>query len=379
MKTICILTSVHNPDDNRVYYKEVQSISRFHFNVIYMAPGQKERTDGNITYVNVIKPDRKLKRMLGFYRIYKQAKAFHCDIYHFQDAELILVGLLLKYFARAKVIYDVHEDYPSQMLSKHYLKSFLRKPLYNLMKVLEFWADKKFDAIVVADNFVYKHFKNPNTVILYNYPDINAMEQSMDGHISWDDKLYDIIFPGSMARFTAEMMLQIVKVAKDRGVNLKCALISPFHFEGGIEWVESRIYELGLDIKNFLLKKRIPTYEVPKYIQKARIGLIPLPDTEKMRANIPTKLFEYMYSGIPVITGNLPPSAQFMENENFGFLVDPNSFEEYTDRIIELLHNQKKAEQMGDNGRQLTIEKYNWGTEEIKLIELYGRILLKER
>jgi len=373
---VCILTSVHYHDDNRVYYKEVFSLKRFGYNVTYIAPGLKNEIRDGIKYVNVEKPASVLKRILRFYKIYKLAKKQKCDVYHFQDAELIPTGLLLKWFTKAKVIYDVHEDYPSQMLTKYYIKSFLRKPLYKLMIFLEKVADKYFDAIVVADNFVYKHFSPDKTIILYNFPDIRLMNNVI-ADIKDTEKKYDIIFPGSMAKFTAEMILQTMKVAKSRGYELKCVLISTFKFEGGQSWVEQRIKELGLSRENFLLLNRIPPYDVPKYIKATRVGLIPLPDTLKMRSNIPTKLFEYMYCGIPVITGDLPPSAQFIRKQECGYLVNPNSPEEYADKIIELINNENKAKRMGEIGKVLVETIYNWENEEKKLKNLYESLLKK--
>ncbi len=372
-RRVCILTTVHKYDDNRVYYKEVMSLNRAGLEVVYIAPDLEEGTRHGITYVKVNKPSATWKRILGFYRVFQLARKQKCRVYHFHDAELIIVGILLKMFTNAKVIYDVHEDYPSQMLTKHYLRDWMRKPLYYFMKMAEKLADRVFDAIIVADNFVFKHFSAHKTIIVYNYPDIRLFEKDNQTY----KKEYDIIFPGSMAKFTAEMILQILSKAKEKGIILKCILISPFNFSGGKDWVEQRINQLSLLKEQVTLMDRIPPYDVPRYIRLSKIGLIPLPDTKKMRSNIPTKLFEYMYCGIPVITGNLPPSAQFLKNENFGFLVDPNSIDEYAEKVIQLISDESLAEEMGARGKMLVEEKYNWQTEEEKIVKLYFELLGK--
>jgi glycosyltransferase involved in cell wall biosynthesis len=232
-------------------------------------------------------------------------------------------------------------------------------------------ADKFFDRIVVADNSVYTHFSEQKTTILYNFPEIRLWD--VNNNLS--EKVYDVIFPGSMAKFTANIILESIKIAKDKGYTITCALISPFNFYGGREWVENRIEELGLERDNFLIKGRIPPYEVPAYIKKSKIGLIPLPDTPKTRSNIPTKLFEYMYCGIPVITGDLPPSSQFINGQGCGFLVNPSSPEEYAERIIELVNCPDLAHQMGSRGKRLVETRYNWELQEQKLKKLYESLL----
>ena len=372
MKRVCILTSNHNPDDNRVYYKEVLSLQRLGYHVVYIAPNASSMQHEGVECVDIPKPASVIRRLCGLWHIYRVARRQKCEICHFQDMELIVVGLMLKFFTPTKVIYDVHEDYPSQMLTKHYLKDWQRKPLNRMVKFLEKLSDKYFDAIVTADNFVYTHFSPEKTTVLYNFPDTRLMDDSMDRNA---EKKWDLIFPGAMAKFTANIILEAVRIARDRGYRLRTALISQFHFSGGMAWVEERIAELGLDRGDFLLKYRIPTYEVPHYICSTKVGLIPLPDTPKMRANIPTKMFEYMYCGIPVVTGDLPPSGQFMKKDDYGILVDPSSAEEYADAIIRLIDDPGLAARLGEKGRELVLTRYNWQQEEQKLDKIYRKLL----
>jgi len=49
--------------------------------------------------------------MLGGWRVLGLAYRQKADIYHFHDPELLTVGLVLRLLTKAKVIYDVHEDY----------------------------------------------------------------------------------------------------------------------------------------------------------------------------------------------------------------------------------------------------------------------------
>jgi hypothetical protein len=53
-------------------------------------------------------------------RVYQAALALRPDIVHFHDPELIPAAVRLKQ-AGIKVIYDVHEDMPRQILAKHWI------------------------------------------------------------------------------------------------------------------------------------------------------------------------------------------------------------------------------------------------------------------
>lgn len=370
---VCILTTVHFWNDNRVYYKEVLSLKKLGYEVTYVANDCEGRIDSEVKALNIKKNKNTIKRILGFFNTFNIVRKLDCEVVHFQDPELILTGILFKIFTNKKVIYDVHEDYPSQMLTKYYLPRYVRKPLYLAMKFLEWISGKIFDAIIVADQAVYKHFPSEKTTILFNYPSIKKLKD-IDKTVGEVEKEYDIIFPGSMAKFTATLVLDMMKMAKDKGVNLKCLLISPFKFSGGKEYVEKTAEKYGI-ANNLTLMDRIPPYEVPVYLLKTRIGLIPLPDTPKMRSNIPTKMFEYMYYKLPVLTGELPPCGYFMKKDKYGYMVKWDSAEEYTNKILYLLDNANEMIKLGENGHQLVVNQYNWELEEIKLDNIYKRLL----
>lgn len=373
-KRVCILTTVHNCNDNRVYYKEVLSLKSLGYDVVYAAKEITDEIDKSIDAVVIPQPKNTIIRIFGFYKAYKVAKKLGCEIVHFQDAELIPVGLLLKHFTKTKVIYDVHEDYPAQMLTKFYIKSiWVRKMLNRIMTILEKRASKCFDAIITADASVYMHFPPEKTTILYNFPSVKLMTQA-DEKTGEVEKKYDIIFPGSMAKFTAKLFLDVMLEAKKRGREIKCILISPFHFDGGKDWVIQTAKEYGV-YENLTLMDRISPYEVPYYMKASRLGLIPLPDTLKMRANIPTKMFEYMFFKLPVLTSDLPPCGQFMRKDDFGYLIKYDDVNAYVDIILNLLDHPDLIEQLGNTGRELVLTKYNWEAEEKKLAEVYSKLL----
>lgn len=372
-RKVCVLCTVHKYNDNRVYYKQVLSLAEFGYDVTYIAPNITEKLSDLVKTVSITPSKNYLKGILRCFKIFNLVKKQHCEVVHFHDPELIFVGFLLKMFTKIKVVYDVHEDYPADMLTKSYLKNYIRKPLCKIIQILEKICGKYFDAIVVADNSVYTHFPPNKTTILFNYPSLKLLEES-EKQTNNVEKMYDIIFPGTTERFIVDMFLDIMRIAKGKGRQLKGIIISPFNFIGGKDYVANKAKDYGIE-KELQLMNRIPPYEVTLYLKSAKIGLIPLPDTLKLRANIPTKMFEYMYFRLPVITGNLPPSAYYMNKHSYGFMVNPNSAEEYVEKIFYLLDNPKIIQEFGDTAYNLIVQQYNWEAEAIKFKEMYVNLL----
>ena len=85
-------------------------------------------------------------------------------------------------------------------------------------------------------------------------------------------------------------------------------------------------------------------------------------------------MFEYMAAGLPLIASNFPLWKDIISVNNAGLCVDPMSPIEIGEAINYILNNPKEAKKMGENGRKMVIEKYNWDIEKKKLIDLYQEL-----
>lgn len=376
MHSICILTTRHHGDDNRVYHKEAKTLADAGYHVVFISPKNPNRNYNNVEYIEIpFVPRKKLKPVLK--TIYVEITKKHSiDILHFQDPELLLFGLKVKRKTNIKVIYDVHEDYKSEMLLKRYL-SKIKKMFYSIaVPFLERQADKKLDAIVVADNFIKDNFKNKNTIILFNYPDIEKLNNSFEPDIN-KRKKYDIIFPGTTTPFIFQRLVDITRICRELGTPIKCIIIASYTYQPEREANYKYLETLGDYKSDVILHDKIPTEEIPLFLNDTKIGVAPLPDNEKYRKNIATKIFEYMYYFLPVLTSDIPPERQYINNFDNGFIFNPNNPELFAKKIIELKNNPSVANSIGQNGHSLVVEKWNWKSEKQKLINLYSRLLEK--
>src|SRR5262245_9890995 len=111
MTRVCVLTSVHRPDDHRLR-KECRSLLGAGFEVAMVAPWHRNDTIDDIPVHAVPVPAHRSDRMTRtVWEVYRAGLAQHADIYHLHDPELLPIGLLLKIRGR-DVIYDAHEDVP---------------------------------------------------------------------------------------------------------------------------------------------------------------------------------------------------------------------------------------------------------------------------
>jgi glycosyltransferase involved in cell wall biosynthesis len=100
------------------------------------------------------------------------------------------------------------------------------------------------------------------------------------------------------------------------------------------------------------------------------VTFLPLPNHIDAQ---PNKMFEYMSSGVPVISSNFLLWCEIVKGNKCGLCVDPLDPKAIASAIDYLVQNSDVACRMGENGRQAVVRKYNWSIEERKLLNFYEK------
>jgi glycosyltransferase involved in cell wall biosynthesis len=362
--SVCHLTSVHKDGDVRIFHKECVSLAEVGYKVSLIIPNTSSRIEKDVNIISFEAPKgNRLTRMIKTVNIvFQKAIEVDADIYHFHDPELLRIAKKLKRKGKV-VIYDTHEDLPRQLLSKKYIKPIIRKSLSLFMERYENNISAKLDAIITATPFIRDRFLqvNPKTIDINNFP--------LDKEINTKDTLPN--------KFESKNICYIGGLTEIRGIKevvgamnfcpettLKLAgEFFPIGFKDSVKQIKgwNQIDELGF----------ISRDEAISLKSNSIAGIVTfLPEENHINAQ-PNKIFEYMASGLPVIGSNFPLWKTIIEDNNAGICVDPLNPQEIADAINYLISNPNIAKEMGENGKKLVIEKYNWEMEKKKLIELY--------
>jgi glycosyltransferase involved in cell wall biosynthesis len=294
--------------------------------------------------------------------VYKKAIDLDADIYHLHDPELIPIGLKLKKLGK-KVIFDAHEDFPNQMLSKPYLNKPLRYILSKLFKYYEKWTLPKFNYLITATPFIRdKLLKiNPNTIDINNFP------KSREGSNSiFDRKKNEIVYVGGISKIRG---IEEIITALGCTKNIRLNLVGCFNDEAFEKKIKKnsqwpKVNELG-----FLKRESVNRVFASSKI--AIVTFLPVPNHINSQ---PNKLFEYMDEGLPIIASNFQLWREIVEVNNCGICVDPENPKAIGEAIQYLIDNPKLAEQMGKNGLKAVKQNFNWTKEEKKLYDVYEEV-----
>jgi glycosyltransferase involved in cell wall biosynthesis len=292
------------------------------------------------------------------------------DLYFFYSPEFIPFGLLLKWISGKPVVFDCMEDFVSYALQRQGIPNALRNTFaYSIGRTFRF-AAQHLDFITVADYGTEGQFQKhtSNTVTIFNFPRKDIFPPLPRNPIGNYD--FDLVYHGSNLRCYLEVLLAVDQQLLRLGKPVTWYLFGTFE---DLDWLQSELDRLNAKAR-FYISGRIPHDRVFSEVQRARIGIIPLPALPKYLNNIPQKFFEYMALGLPTVLSDLPPNRPFVVGNNVAIMVDPNDPIAYAKAIIKLLDDPELCQAMGRQGRQLVEQLYNWETESKKLITLVNTL-----
>lgn len=86
-------------------------------------------------------------------------------------------------------------------------------------------------------------------------------------------------------------------------------------------------------------------------------------------------ILEYMAASRPVVVTDVGGAREAVEDGITGYLVEAGNADAMARRVIELLHNQERARNMGQQGRRVVAEKFSSEAQLSRTVELYERLL----
>ncbi|TLM73418.1 MAG: glycosyltransferase family 4 protein, partial [Actinobacteria bacterium] len=169
---IAHLTSVHSADDVRILHRECASLAREGHDVAFIC-GRGDAEAGERLGVRIVpvRPARgRLGRMLVVTgRVLRAALRERADLYHYHDPELLGAALVLLVLGK-RVVFDVHEDLPKQILTKHWIPGPLRRMTSAFARALERPTAHAMSGVVAAIPSVLPAFPARHVALVQNFP-----------------------------------------------------------------------------------------------------------------------------------------------------------------------------------------------------------------
>ncbi|MGL4730049.1 MAG: glycosyltransferase family 4 protein [Clostridium sp.] len=368
-KKICHISTAHPTYDTRIYHKECRSLAsnENEHDTYLIINGKSDEISDGVKIMALPEKNSRAYRMINKRKIaLKKAIEVDADIYHFHDPELIPIGRKLKKLGK-KVIYDVHEDVPKQVLTKEWLKcDFIRKTVSKTFNSYEKKSAKEFDAVIcvsddIANNFREKGIKN--TVIVRNFPVLSDIDEIPKKDNNKETPV--VIYAGGLTKIRGiKEIIEAIGLLKG---TVKLWLLGVWESE---EYKSECMKSDGWKHTKYF--GSIPQKQVYGYMKSADIGIVNFLPMENHIKALPNKPFEYMACKLPMIMSNFDFWKDFFDG---CFMpTDPENINEIAKNIEELLKDKALMEQMGQNGRKMVLDNYSWESESKELLNLYSNL-----
>ncbi|HUR91685.1 MAG TPA: glycosyltransferase family 4 protein [Gemmatimonadaceae bacterium] len=362
------LSSVHPPRDPRIVLKECSTLAAAGMDVVYVCPHTRDENVSGVRVRAVPLRRGRLSRVTAtVLDVWKTALRERPAIFHIHDPELLPLAILAR-FAGHRVVYDVHEDLPLQVLAKHWIPRTLRPAMAWAAKWLERLAARTLSGIVAATPQIGARFPAATTVVVQNF--VMVDELAVPAPTPYSERPSSFVYIGGIAaiRGAIEMVAAIGAVPAHLGARL--ALAGPVSHAALAAEMERHHGWKRVDFHGWQSRA-----EVAGHLHRARAGILVIHPTENYLESYPVKLFEYMAVGLPVIVSDFPLWRALIGGVGCAIFVNPLDAKEIAAAMTWILEHPSEAARMGAKGPAAARDRFNWDVEAEKLLAFYRTLI----
>jgi len=362
------LTVCHDWHDVRIFHKMTASLMKSGLCVSLVAPAKGNTSKNQRVHLICIPQLRFLRMIFGPFLAMVVVMKIRPYLIQYHDPELVPVSILFRLMG-IRIIYDVHESLPSQIMAKSYIPCFFRSTIAQLSRILQFVGVRIACAVTVATPSIAEELgKRKNIRLVQNFPIKSELEKAKRKLIKERPNL--LYYVGDIKRSRGAIeMIEAVKIVSERRI-VKLLLAGRFPEKCGLEEEIRRNYERTL-VDLLGVQNRC---EIRETLAEIKVGLVVHHPAPNHNEGWPIKLFEYMSAGVPVVASDFPLLRKIVVGSQSGLVVDPLNVEAIAEAILYLLENPEESEKMGLAGKMAVEQLYNWDKEFSRLKKLYQEL-----
>jgi glycosyltransferase involved in cell wall biosynthesis len=258
-----------------------------------------------------------------------------------------VIGAIISKIKSIHFILDIRDLWPESVMALGEVRS---KWVFNMGKKLESFIYKSTNGYILTVPGFKKYFTN-------HYPDqlnkpminlINGVSNTFfDLAQKYDripEKRFTVLYSGNMG--LAQGLESVIKAA-----DILRKYPIDFKFVGSGVMLESlKLKTEKLELKNVEFFPVQNKNNLIQTIKKASVCLVPLKNDPLFRNAIPSKMFEYMACGRPVIVSISGEVTEIINKAKSGLISSPEDANSIADSILYYYNNRGKIIEQGRNG-----------------------------
>jgi glycosyltransferase involved in cell wall biosynthesis len=367
-RSVLVVTVVHNPEDSRIWQRQLKALIDAGWDVTYAAPfgafglelpqsSPAVARRGSLRCIDVPRASgRRRFRAWRAARLIMRSLAQDHDVVLIHDPELVLAAAGLRV---RNLIWDVHEDPAAALQVKSWMPALLRRPVAAAWRWAEWLAERRY-YLLLAEHAYQQRFRQWHPVVANSVSVPKVVMPAGDERVSYLGTVTmsrgcdTMIEVGRELRGRTGGAVKLEVIGEAADPEARQALQSATE-AGYVSWLgfmrsEAALIRVSGSLAGLCLLRNLPNY----------------------RVSLSTKIVEYGALGVPVITTPLPLAADLVRSENVGIEVPWNDPGAVVDAILKLRAEPELRRQMGANGHKVALREYDWNrlsTEFVRVMD----------
>lgn len=343
-RRLLVVSPVHPADDPRIRHKLIRSLEgEWEITFATGAPGPADRS--GLTWM--VLPGGRVRRDMRAARLVVWR---HYDVASVHDPELLPAAIVAGLLGRT-VVFDVHEDVPSQLRTKAWLPRPLRTPVAWVAAKLLRLAERVIP-LTLAESGYQSLFRRTHPVFPNYLVPMTVKPRPADPEIG-------VVYLGDI---TPERGIEdLVKAVAAAGIPTatligRCA----DGFRTRLETVAAAVDGFTVRLTGFL-----PPAEALPIAAAAELGVAPLRDLPNYRNSLPTKVLEYLALGVPVVASDLPGTRQVVGNQPGVVLAAPGDTAAWVTALRDA-HNNPTLRMLASREADGVRQRFTWPADSVR-------------
>lgn len=373
----CHLTSAHFAGDGRITKRQVEALLKGDCAVTLVARGSRSDVPRNCHFL----PLSNRGDSLGW-RLVRQSQGWflairsRAPVIIIHDPDLLPVGILIQMLPlQRQIIFDSHEDYVDKFYSRWVAgcPGWLLSLCFRMMLKIFPWIGGKFFAPTES---LCEQLGLTESTFVPNEPSA-AMNTSLVESLARlevcsaldDREVFRVVYVGSIAA-ARSLEVWIEPLTRLEGSRPEIVLAGPVA-KNATAWLSAELQNSTVSYIG-----ELDYLEIPVFLSTADCGVIILPNTKSYRDSLPTKLYEYLGSGLPVVMSNFESFRKVVDEvDGAGFYCDPSDRASVQDAFKAARHF-SRMDSLSDRIRrsQRSITRFGWEYHERRYVDVVSSL-----
>jgi len=284
-----------------------------------------------------------------------------------------IIGMFYKCLGR-KFIFDQHDLCPEVYLGKY--GEDKKGLLYRLLLLLEYLTYKTADRVIVT-NKSYEaiavsrgRLRQSKVSVVRTGPDLNRLRQAAPDNGLKNGKRYLVSYLGVMApQDGVDYFLLAIDIIVTR-YKRNDILFNLIGSGDSIQALKRLKHQLRLD-GSVVFTGRIPDEALTKHLSTSDVCVAPDPKNSLNDVSTMNKILEYMAMAKPIVSFDLKETRYSAGDA--ALYAEPNNIEDFAGKILELLDDPERREEMGMTGYKRLEGELSWNYNKRRLLNVYSQ------